>query len=91
MYLLIYCFMKKIVFLAALILNGAITQAQKDDKKEEAAFAKVAEPVTKYMSEEQKKDLIDQMTEEMLNAAKDMEFERAALLRDEIEKLKKLI
>ena len=27
--------MKKIVFLAALILNGTITQAQKDDKKEE--------------------------------------------------------
>lgn len=64
---------------------------KKDYEKEEAAFLKVAEPVIKYMSNEQRKDLVEQMTEEMLNAAKDLEFERAANLRDEIEKLKKLI
>jgi excinuclease ABC subunit B len=64
---------------------------KKDYEKEESAFTKVAEPVIKYMSNEQRKDLIEQMTEEMRAAAKDLEFERAANLRDEIEKLKKLI
>ena len=64
---------------------------KKDYEKEDAAFLKVAEPVIKYMSNDQRKDLMEQMTEEMLNAAKDLEFERAANLRDEIEKLKKLI
>ena len=52
---------------------------------------KAAEPVIKYMSKEQKEDLLEQMTEEMLKAAKDLEFERAAQLRDEIDKMKKLI
>jgi excinuclease ABC subunit B len=64
---------------------------KKEYEKEEATFLKVAEPVIKYMSNEQRKELIEQMTEEMLTAAKDLEFERAANLRDEIEKMKKLI
>ncbi len=64
---------------------------KKDDEKEMAAFTKVAEPVIRYMSNEQKHDLIEEMNEEMLQAAKDLEFEKAAYLRDEIEKLKKLI
>lgn len=64
---------------------------KKDFEKEETAFTRVAEPVIKYMSNEERKELIEQMTEEMLTAAKDLEFERAAFLRDEIEKLKKLI
>ena len=36
-------------------------------------------------------DLISQLEEEMLNAAKDFEFESAASLRDEIDKLKKML
>jgi len=32
--------------------------------------------------------LIDQLTIEMHNAAKDLEFERAAAIRDEIQRLK---
>lgn len=64
---------------------------KKDDQKEYGSFTKVAEPIIKYMTNEQKHDLIEEMTEEMLTAAKDLEFEKAALLRDEIEKLKKLI
>ncbi len=64
---------------------------KKDDDKAQTAFAAVAEPVLKYMSTDQKKDLLQQMEEEMLAAAKDLEFERAAQLRDEIEKLKKMI
>jgi excinuclease ABC subunit B len=64
---------------------------KKDYDKEEAAFMKVAEPVIKFMSDDQRKELLDQMMEEMLTAAKDLEFERAASLRDEIDKLKKML
>lgn len=64
---------------------------KKEYEKQEEAFSKVAEPVIRYMSDDQRKDLLEQMTEEMLGAAKDLEFERAAMLRDEIDKLKKMI
>jgi excinuclease ABC subunit B len=64
---------------------------KKDYEKQEAAFMKVAEPVIKYMTDDQRKELLEQMTEEMLAAAKDLEFERAANMRDEIDKLKKMI
>jgi excinuclease ABC subunit B len=64
---------------------------KKEYEKEEAAFLKVAEPVIRFMTKEQRQELLDQMTEEMLAAAKDLEFERAAQLRDEIEKMKKLV
>ncbi|MCF8262577.1 MAG: excinuclease ABC subunit UvrB [Melioribacteraceae bacterium] len=63
----------------------------KGSEYDQAAFTKVAEPVIKYMTNEQKEELVEQMTEEMIIAAKDLEFERAAHLRDEIEKMKKLI
>ena len=64
---------------------------KRDYEKEESTFLKVAEPVIKFMTNDQRKELLEQMTEEMLTAAKDLEFERAANLRDEIEKMKKLI
>jgi excinuclease ABC subunit B len=74
-----------------IIASTSIADVRKKDAEKDASFSKVAEPVIKYLSNEQKNDLIEQMTEEMLTAAKDLEFERAASLRDEIEKLKKLI
>ncbi len=64
---------------------------KKDDDKLNTSITKVAEPVIRYMSNEQKTELIEQLRQEMLQAAKDLEFERAAQLRDEIEKLKKQI
>ncbi len=64
---------------------------KKESESTETSVLKVVEPVIKYMTDEQKKELIEQMTEEMYTAAKDLEFERAAFLRDEIEKLKKNI
>lgn len=74
------------------ILNStSIAELRKKDPEHEAAFAKVAEPVLRYMTNDQKKDLISQLEEEMLNAAKDLEFEKAAALRDEIDKLKKML
>jgi excinuclease ABC subunit B len=64
---------------------------KRDSDKDQMTFLKVAEPVIRYMSNDQKQELIDQMKEEMIAAAKDLEFEKAAALRDEIEKMKKLI
>lgn len=74
-----------------ILSSTSIADVRKKDSEKDASFSKVAEPVIKYLSNDQKNDLIEQMTEEMLTAAKDLEFERAASLRDEIEKLKKLI
>ena len=53
----------------------------------EQLSAKVADPVVKYLSDDQKRDLIDQMKTEMREAADDREFERAAELRDTIQEL----
>jgi excinuclease ABC subunit B len=49
--------------------------------------ASVAEKPEKYLSELQKKDLIDRLTKEMYQSAKDLDFEKAAELRDEIHRL----
>jgi excinuclease ABC subunit B len=43
------------------------------------------------MSRDQKTDLIEQLTEQMHEAAKDLEFERAAALRDEVDRLRKML
>lgn len=50
-----------------------------------------AEPVIEYMNKAQLKEFADQMFLEMKNAARDLDFERAAELRDEIGKLKEKI
>ncbi|MBU0473314.1 MAG: excinuclease ABC subunit UvrB [Bacteroidetes bacterium] len=71
--------------------STSIADMRNKDKGEEASFTKVAEPIIKYMSNSQRQDLIEEMTSEMKQAAKDLEFEKAAFMRDEIEKLKKLI
>ncbi|MFA5834031.1 MAG: excinuclease ABC subunit UvrB [Bacteroidota bacterium] len=56
-------------------------------KKEQKHLAVVAENVVKYLSVEQRKDLIEELTTEMHRASADLEFERAAQLRDEIQRL----
>jgi excinuclease ABC subunit B len=74
------------------ILNStSIADMRKKDDKEDYGFAKVAEPVLKYMDKEQKQDLIEQLREQMQEAAKDLEFEKAASIRDEIKKLEKMV
>jgi len=45
---------------------------------------RVADPVVKYLTEDQKRDLVRQLTREMEQAAADLEFEKAAELRDSI-------
>ncbi len=47
----------------------------------------VHDPVVQYLDDEQKRDLIEQMRTEMLEASDNLEFERAAELRDSIEEL----
>ncbi len=74
-----------------ILASTSVADVRRKEKMEEASFAKVAEPVIKYLNKSEKKDLLEQMEEEMLRAAKDLEFEKAAYLRDEIEKLKKLM
>ena len=71
--------------------STSIADVRRKEEKESFSFSKVAEPVLKYMDNDQKRDLIEQLTDEMHQAAKDLEFERAANLRDEINKLKKMI
>lgn len=74
-----------------ILSSTSVADVRKKEERQVSAFSKVAEPVIRYLNKEQKQDLIDEMTEEMLKAAKDLEFERAALLRDEIEKIKEMI
>jgi excinuclease ABC subunit B len=50
----------------------------------------VAERIVKYLTADQRADLIDELRSAMKTAAKDLEFERAAQLRDEIERLEKM-
>jgi excinuclease ABC subunit B len=71
--------------------STSIADVRKKEEQQNFSFAKVAEPVLKYMNNDQKNDLIEQLTEQMHLAAKDLEFERAAALRDEVERLKKLL
>lgn len=74
-----------------IMASTSIADIRKKEEKESYGFSKVAEPVLKYMNKEQKEDLIEQLTEEMHKAAKDLEFEKAANLRDEIQKLRKMV
>lgn len=50
-----------------------------------------ADPVVKYMSDEQLKKLIDSTKKQMEKAAKDLDFIEAARLRDEMRELEKLV
>ncbi len=74
-----------------ILSSTSIADVRKKEEKETYSFTKVAEPILKYMDTDQKKDLIEQLTMQMHQAAKDLEFEKAASLRDEINRLKKMI
>ena len=65
----------------------ADVRARREEREERKKPKLVAEPVLKFMTKEQKAELIDQLRAEMREAAKDLEFERAAQLRDEITRL----
>ena len=77
--------------LEEIMSSTSIADIRKKEVKESYSFTKVAEPVLKYLNKDQKEDLIEQLNDQMHQAAKDLEFEKAAMLRDEINRLKKLI
>jgi len=66
----------------------ADVRARRDERSQKSKPAAVSETVAKYLTAEQKSDLLEELKAEMNRAAKDLEFERAAELRDEIERLR---
>jgi excinuclease ABC subunit B len=67
----------------------ADVKMKRDERYQKSKPLAIAETVARYLSSDQKKDLLNELKTEMRQAAKDLEFERAAELRDEIEKLEK--
>ena len=69
----------------------ADVKATRDRKREESerksTLSIVEEPMFRYMTDEQKLDLLETMKREMAEAARNLEFERAAEIRDEIGRL----
>jgi len=63
-----------------------IGRSFKSSNNDEVKIA--AEPIVKFMSKEQKKVVLEQMFAQMKESAKNLDFERAAELRDEINTLK---
>lgn len=63
----------------------AKTKNKKEEKK--SALSIITDPVKNKINKEQRKELLEQLRKEMILAAKDLEFERAAELRDEIDRL----
>ncbi|MFN8367303.1 MAG: excinuclease ABC subunit UvrB [Candidatus Kapaibacterium sp.] len=66
---------------------------QRQQVIEEASQARLrmaAEPIAQYLNAEQRKEMADQLFEEMKKAAKELDFERAAELRDEIQRIQSL-
>ena len=56
-------------------------------KTQKTSLSMITDPLFKQITKEQRRDLIEQLRKEMITAAKDLEFERAAELRDEITRL----
>jgi excinuclease ABC subunit B len=65
----------------------ADVKTARDARRERAKMPMVAEKVIRYLTPIQRKDLIEELRAEMTRAAEELEFERAADLRDEIRKL----
>ncbi|MCX6137942.1 MAG: excinuclease ABC subunit UvrB [Ignavibacteriales bacterium] len=65
----------------------ADVKSSRDARKEREQLPALADSITRYLTAEQKADLLEELKSEMLKASKDLEFERAAQLRDEIKRL----
>ena len=68
----------------------ADVKAARDARRERQKMPQITESVIRYLTPEQKADLLSELQTEMEKAARDLEFERAATLRDEIAKLEGL-
>ncbi len=60
---------------------------QRYDDIEKQKLMKSAEPVIKYLTSEQRQEMLENMFLEMKKAARELDFERAAMLRDEIQRI----
>ena len=60
---------------------------RKKKEQQKTSLSMITDPLFKQITKEQRRDLIEQLRKEMITAAKDLEFERAAELRDEITRL----
>jgi excinuclease ABC subunit B len=69
----------------------ADVKASRDARREREKPPMIADSVVRYMTVDQRKDLLEELRTAMRNASKDLEFERAAELRDEIARLEKII
>ena len=65
----------------------ADVKSARDIRKEREALPLVADSIVRYLTPEQKADLLEELNKEMTKASHDLEFERAAQLRDEIRRL----
>jgi excinuclease ABC subunit B len=65
----------------------ADVKMKQDGRYQRSKPTAIAETIAKYLTSDQKKDMLEELKSEMKRAAKDLEFERAAELRNEIEKL----
>jgi excinuclease ABC subunit B len=65
----------------------ADVKASRDSRKEKARSALVSESLLRSMTNGERQDLLEELRREMRNSARDLEFERAAELRDEISRL----
>ncbi len=61
---------------------------KKQEYIEKQKIEKAAEPLISYMTDEQLKDYVNELVIQMRNAAKELDFERAAKIRDDIERIK---
>jgi len=69
----------------------ADVQSQRILNREDSKQARIkiaSEPLIQYMSKEQKQLLVEELFIEMKNYASNLDFERAAEIRDEIRRLK---
>lgn len=64
---------------------------QRYDDIEKQKLMKSAEPVIKYLTNEQRQELLENMFIEMKKAARELDFEKAAMLRDEIQRIQSVV
>ncbi|MFT5144252.1 MAG: excinuclease ABC subunit B [Rhodothermales bacterium] len=80
------------------IMQGTIIAEEKGDEKGRPSYyvgpdesAVVADPLVKYLDDDQKREMVTQVRNDMLEAAENLQFEKAAQLRDSLKQLEAAI
>lgn len=82
---------EKIISSTAIADVKASRDRKRADAEKKSMISIVEEPMFRYMSDDQKTDLIETLREQMKEAAKNLEFERAGEIRDEIARLEEAV